>query len=931
MPISSPTRWRPAGLTGRLDEREVLDRLLEAVRGGESRVLVVRGEAGVGKTALLEYAIGRASGFHVARAVGVQSEMELAFSGLHQLLAPFLDRLERLPAPQADALRTAFGIGSAPAPDRFLVALAGLTLLSDWTEAQPLLCVVDDEQWIDRASAQVLAFIARRLGAESVGLVFGARERRDELAGLPELSLDGLGEEDARALLDSVLTAPLDARVRDQLVSETRGNPLALVEFARASTPAELAGGFALPGGDSVAGSLEENFRRRLEALPAGGRRLLALAAADPTGEPLLVWRAADALGISTAAATAAADAGLLEIGSRVRFRHPLVRSVAYRSAPLEERQRAHRALADATDPVNDPDRLAWHLAQAVPGPDDAVAEELERSAGRADARGGLAAAAAFLARSAELTSDPIRRAQRLIGAARAKRDAGAFEEALGLLVAVETAQLDALCAAEVQHLRGQIALEQQRGGEAPGLLLTAAHRFEPLNPSRARETYLEALVAAMWAGDLGNPGGVQAAAEAARVAPAAPEPSRAVDLLLDAFAIRLTDGYGAAAPVLSQALRLVLADQGARRERGCWPWLAAPRATALVALELWDDESWLLLADRLVEVARDTGALAHLRFALHFAATARLVAGELTTAALMLEEDRLISETTRNPPISYTATLLAAWQGREAEAVELIESTLREARGRGLGRFVDVASYARSVLYNGLGRHEAAREAAWQAFEPDHLGLGYALVPELAEAAARTGELTMSDRALSWLSERSRATPTPWLRGIEARARALLSDGEDAERLYRESIDDLAETRARVELARSRLLYGEWLRRERRRVDAREQLRSAHEMLSGMGIEAFSERARRELLATGETVRKRTVQTRDDLTAQEEQIARLARDGLSNPEIAARLFISPRTVQYHLTKVFSKLEIRSRTQLELVLPREGVAGSSTS
>jgi DNA-binding CsgD family transcriptional regulator len=923
MAISSRIEGRTAELLGRLEEREVLERLLEAVRAGESRVLVLRGEAGAGKTALLGYAVGKASGFRVARTGGVQSEMELAFSGLHQLVTPMLDHLERLPAPQAEALRTAFGLGSGPAPERFLVALAMLSLLSARAEDRPLLCVVDDEQWIDGASAQVLAFVARRLEAESVALVFAARGASDGLAGLPELLVEGLREEDARALLDSVLRTPLDARVRDQLISETRGNPLALVELARGSTPAKLAGGFGLPGGLTVTASIEENFCQRIEALPADTRRLLTLAAADPTGEPLLVWRAADALGVPTSAATPAAGAGLLEIGARVRFRHPLVRSVVYRSAPLEERQRVHRALADATDPETDADRRAWHMAQAAPGPDDGVAQELERSAGRAQARGGLAAAAAFLARSAELTSDPIIRAERLIAAAGAKRDAGAFEEALGLLDAVESGRLDARRAAEIQHLRGLIALEQQRGGDAPGLLLSAARSLEPLDPTRARETHLEALVAAMWAGDLAHPGALAAAAEAARAAPSVPDPPRAGDVLLAAFTVRLTDGYPAAEPRLIQALQLLLAPAQGSPEPDR-PWLDAPRATALVALELWDDGSWHLLADRLVDAARDTGALSDLRFALHFASGARLLAGEVSAAALMLEEDRLIAEATHNPSISYTEAQLAAWRGREPEASELIDSTLHEAHARCLGRFVDVALYARSVLNNGLGRYNIACDAAWQAFKADHLGMGIFVIPELVESAVRTGELGIAERALAWLSERTDATPTAWVLGIDARARALVSDGETADGWYRESIKRLAKTRVRVELARSRLLYGEWLRRERRRVDAREQLRSAHEMLATMGLEAYAERARRELLATGETVRKRTVDTRDELTAQEAQIARLARDGLSNPEIAARLFISPRTVQYHLSKVFSKLEIKSRSQLELALPADG-------
>jgi DNA-binding CsgD family transcriptional regulator len=902
----------------------VLDRLIEAVRAGESRALVVRGEPGVGKTALLEYIIEQASGCRVARAAGVQSEMELAFAALHQLCAPMLDRLERLPAPQRDALRTAFGVSPGPAPDRFLVALAVLTLLSDVAEEQPLICLVDDEQWLDRASAQALAFVARRLGAEAVGLVFAARFASDDVAGLPELVVEGLPERDARVLLDSVVTGPLDERVRDQIVAETRGNPLALLELPRGLTPAELAGGFGLPGAVPLSGRIEETFRQRLDALPAVTRRLLQLAAADPVGEPLLVWRAAGRLGIGAEAATAAAEAGLLEFGARVRFRHPLVRSAAYRSASLQERQDVHRALAEATDPEIDPDRRAWHRAHAAPGPDEDVAGDLERSAGRAQGRGGLAAAAAFLERAAMLTPEPARRAQRLLAAARVKRDAGALDAALGLLVAVEAGPLDAVRTAEVEHLRGQIAFDQRRVGDAARLLLSAARRFEPLNADLAREAHLESLGAAMWASDLGNPGGLREAAEAARAAPPGPDPPRVVDVLLDAFALRLTEGYAAAAPTLTRALELVLAPDVTNDDVSRGHWLAG-RANDITALELWDAESWHALAARQVQFARDAGALVQLQFALNLLAWTHLLAGELTTAALLLEEDRLIAEVTGNPPIAYSEMMLPAWRGQEA-APELIDATVQQATAGGLGRVVDFATYASSVFYNGLGRHDAARDAAWRAFESDQVGYGPFLVPELAEAASRTGDMALVRAALEWLSERTRVTPTEWSLGIEARVRALLSEGDVADSLYRESIARLGGTRVRVELARAHLLYGEWLRRERRRVDAREQLRTALHMLDTMGIEAFAERARRELLATGEKVRKRTVETSVELTAQESQIARLARDGLSNPDIGTRLFISPRTVKYHLSKVFVKLDIISRNQLDRVLPGDPTA-----
>ena len=916
MNVCSPIGVR---LVGRRDECAALTSLIEAVRAGQSRALVIHGEPGVGKTALLDYMIEHASGLRVARTAGVQSEMELAFAGLHLLLTPMLDRIDRLPVPQRDALSTAFGISPGPAPDRFFVGLAVLTLLSDMAEEQPLLCLVDDEQWLDRASAQVLAFVARRLQAESVGLVFAARETSEELSGLAELAVEGLREADARTLLGSALTGPLDARVREQIVSETRGNPLALLELPRTVTPAELAGGFALPGAVPLSGSIEESFRRRLGGLPPETRRLLRLAAADPVGDPALVWRAAARLGIGTDAATAAVEAGLIEFGARVRFRHPLVRSAAYRSASLTDKQDVHRALAEVTDPELDPDRRAWHRAHAAPGPDEEVAEELVRSAGRAQARGGLAAVAAFLERAAIATPERGLRVQRLLNAARAKSDVGALDAALALLVAVEAGPLGRLQTAEVEHLRGQFALLQRRDDAAP-LLMHAARRFDPLDAELAREAHLEALGAAMWVGD---PAGMVAAAEAARAAPSAPEPPRTVDVLLDAFAIRLTQGYPAAAPMLTRALELLLAQDVANNGIGRRLRLVGASFSAIVTLELWDAESSHALATRLTQFARQTGAVVHLQFALDFLARTHLRAGELTTAARLIDEDQLIAEMTGNPPAAYGGIMLAAWRGQEARTSDLIDAVLRTASTASHGRVVDFANTARSVLYNGLGRHDAARDAAWDAFERDQPGLGSHVVPELAEAASRTGDVALVKAALEWLAERTRTTPTEWSLGIEARIRALLTEGDAAESLYRESISRLGRTRLRPELGRSHLLYGEWLRRERRRVDARQQLRAAHDIFASMGAAAFAERARRELLATGETIRRRTVETRDELTAQEALIARLARDGLSNPEIGTRLFLSPQTVKYHLRKVFIKLGISARSDLDRVLPND--------
>jgi DNA-binding CsgD family transcriptional regulator len=908
----------------------VLARFIDGVRAGESRVMVVRGEPGVGKTALLDYVAGRASGWRVARATGVQSEMELAFAGLHQLCAPMLDCAERLPTPQREALLTALGIRAGPAPDRFLVALAVLSLLSEVAGDQPLVCIVDDQQWLDSASAQALGFVARRLAADPVGLVFAVRDPGDELAGLPELTVEGLNHDDAQALLDSVLAGPLDARVRDQLLSETRGNPLALLELPRGLTPGQLAGGFGLPGARPLSGRIEESFRRQLGALPIQTQRLLQLAAADPSGDPVLVRRTAGRLGIPESAWTPAVDTGLVEFGARVRFRHPLARSAAYQSASVLQRQDAHRALAEATDPQTDPDRRAWHRAQAAAGPDEDIAAELELSAGRAQACGGLAAAAAFLERAAMLTPGPAQRSHRLLAAARAKCGAGALDAALGLLVTAEAGPLDQLQAAEVERLRGQIALDQRRGSDAARLLLRGARRLEAVDASLARAAHLDALVAACWASDMGSPV-LREAAEAARTAPLGPDPPRAVDLLLDAIALRLTEGYAAAAPALNRALEMVLALDVSSGEAGRWLWLAGGRITQNVAMELWDFESWHGLGVGQVQFSRKTGALMHLAYALNYLARSHILAGELVAAARLVEEDHVIAEATGNEPIADTAMMLAAWRGQERETSELVEVVSQEAAARGAGRLASLAAYASSVLHNGLQQYAAACDAARRAFEHQPLGYGSHIVPELAEAAARTGDTKLVQVAVEWLAERTRVTPTEWALGIEAQVRALLSEGEDAERCYRESIERLGRTRVRAQLARAHLLYGEWLRRERRTGQAREQLRTAHQMLEGMGIGAFAERAWRELAAAGEVARKPIVEPAAELTAQEAQVARLARDGLSNPEIGARLFISARTVQYHLGKVFIKLGISSRSQLHRVLPgdRDTIRGVS--
>jgi len=907
------------GLTDRRSECDALDRLIGTVRTGQSQALVVRGDPGVGKTMLLDYLAGQAagSGCQVARVMGVQPEMELAFAGLHQLCAPMLSRAERLPGPQLEALRVAFGLSTGPRPDRFLVGLAVLSLLSEGAGERPLVCLIDDEQWLDRASAQALGFAARRLAADPVGLVFAAREPSADLAGLPELVVAGLSEDQARALLASALAGPLDARVRDLIVAETQGNPLALLELPRGLTSAELAGGFGLPGAVSLPGRIEDSFARQLEALPDQTRRLLLLAAADPSGDRSLVWRAAGRLGIPVQAAAPAVETGLADFGARVRFRHPLARSAAYRLASFTEIQEAHRALAEVTDPVADPDRRAWHRAQAAPGPDEDVAVELENSAGRAQARGGLAAAAAFLERAALLTSDPARYAERALAAAQAKLQAGAFGEALELLVAAEAGPLDAFQRARVDLLRGQIAFASGLGRDAPPLLLQAARRLEPLNLDLARETCLSAWMAAVFAGRMAGPVDLLEVSRAARALPPPTDPPRPVDLVLDGLALAATDGPAAAAPTLRQAVRVfagpdITAEEGLR-----WGWFAQAAASAL-----WDFDAWRAMLGRQVRLARDAGALDQLPIMLGALGVSAVWSGDFAAAASLITESDAVCKATGSRVAPYAAMYLAALRGHQAEAIPLIEAAIAEAAAEGQGVAATFAHWVTAILHNGLGRYADALAAAGQATQDAHLYTSMRALPELIEAAARSGNTGVAAEALERLAETTQAGGTDFGVGLEARSRALVSRGQAAEGCYREAIDRLGRTQLRPDLARAHLLYGEWLRRENRRADARAQLRTAHEMLDAMGMLAFSERAGHELRATGGIVRKHAVQVPSTLTAQEVHIARLARDGRTNPEIGTQLFLSARTVEWHLRNVFTKLGIGSRRELNAALAR---------
>lgn len=914
--MSGSRSW--PGLRGRRRECDALSGLVATAQAGRSQVLVLRGEAGIGKTALLEFLVDLASGFRVARAAGVESEMELAYASLHQLCSPYLDRAGDLPPPQRNALGTAFGRQSGSTPDRFLLGLAVLSLFSELAEEEPLICVVDDAQWLDQASVQTLEFVARRLGAEPVGMVFAVRgtDEGPKLAGLPELIVRGLSSGDAAALLESAVPWPLDPRVRDRVLAESHGNPLALLELPRGLTATELAFGGTGGGNPTpLVNRLEQGFVRQLGLLPRQSRTLLLAAAAEPVGDATVLWRAAERLGIRTDAATATEAAGLIELGDGVRFRHPLVRSAVYRSATPAERREVHHALAAVTDPDLDPDRRAWHRARAVVGTDETVAAELEGAAQRALSYGGLAAAAAFLETAAALTPDRARRARRSLAAAQAEAPAGAFEEALSLLAAAQAGPLDEAGQARIDLLRAQIAYNSSHRNEALPLLLAAARRLEPLDGKLARETYLDAMSAAVFSGHLaaGPASGVRQVAEAARGAPPPEVPGKA-DLLLEGMAVLYTEGYAASAPLLHRAVQAFGSEELTMDEafRSAWVGVVA-------AVDLWDDAHWDVLSQRHLDVVRTSGALSLLPVALATRAVFDIHSGDLAAAASLVAERQWVAEVTggENRPTPLPEAWLAAVQGHEKPAELLIQDTVDDAVARGLGANLAMMHSARAVLCNGLGRYEDALAAAREsAAEPLDSGPRNWALAELVEAGVRGGHTDVAAAAFEQLSAMTRASGTDLALGIEAGRCALLRDDDAAEELYREAIVRLGHTRMRVELARSQLRYGEWLRRRGRRVDARAQLRTACEALAAMGVEAFADRARRELLATGETVRRRTVETAGDLTAQEAHIARLASEGLTNPEIAAQLYLSPRTVEWHLRKVFTKVGVTTRRQL---------------
>jgi DNA-binding CsgD family transcriptional regulator len=899
-------------LFGRERELAVLERLLNTVRQGHGAVLMVDGESGVGKTALLQYASDAAEDFRVVRTAGVEGEMELDYAALQQLCSPLLEYSDRLPDPQRDALDVAFGRSAGRAPNSLFVGLAVLGLFSETAERRPLLCVVDDAQWLDGASTRALALIARRLLADRVALIFATRSVSNGLARFPRLRVGPLGRRDARALLESVLPARLDESVLERIVAETGGSPLALLELPRGLSPAQLAGGFGLTAALPLSAGIEGSFRRRLERLPRDARRLLLLAAADPLGDPALLWRAAEELGVGETAANVVESAGLLTLNGAATFRHPLVRSAVYGSAEPSERREVHRALANATDPQLDPDRRAWHRAQAASIPDEDVAEDLEGSAAQAQARGGYAAAAAFLERAVELSPEPSSRARRALAAAQAKFQAGGLDEADGLLATAESSTaVDHRVHGQVQRLRAQIAFASRRGSDATPQLLAVAQELEPIDPSLARATYLEALAAAMFVGRLARGVGAVDVSRAALAGPPMPPSAGPSDLLLHGLAVRFTEGYSAGAALLKQALSAFQNEAVLPPEEARWLWFAS-----FVALDLWDDASWIALSTRQLDLVRQTGEVSALPFILSNRSGVYAYLGELRTAALLEEELRAAIEATGIAAVPYGRLSIAALRGDVAEFSELVRTVVGEAEARGEGLALTVTEFLSGTLYNGLGRYEDALAAVAPSERFYTEGPAIWTLTELIEAAVRLDQPERARIAFAHVEETTRAAATDWALGIEVRSRALLSDGDDAEELYKEAITRLGRTGIRVQLARAHLLYGEWLRRERRRVDARAELRTAYELFRDFGVDAFAERARLELKATGEHARKRTADTLGQLTPQELQIARLAAEGHTNKEIATRLFISSSTVEYHLRKAFRKLGVTSRTQL---------------
>ncbi|SDJ00262.1 regulatory protein, luxR family [Lentzea albidocapillata subsp. violacea] len=861
-----------ASLLGRDDEIRCLDGMLTAARDGRGGALVLRGEAGMGKSALLGHVRESAAGFRVLEASGSEFETELPFAALHQLCVPLMDSLS---GPHREALEVAFGLASGK-PDVLRIGMATLELLGG---GGPVLCLLDDAHWLDEASAQVFAFLGRRLASEPAVLVFAARRpwARSRLDELPGLELRGLDDAEARALLASGPAAVVDDKVRERLLAEARGNPLALLELPKA-------GGFALPDVASVPNRIERSFQERAGRLPADARLLLTVAGAEPTGEPQLLWAAAAELGIDVASAWVEAEAsGLVSISARVRFCHPLARSAVYLAASPAQRQAVHLALASATDPLTDPDRRVWHRAQAGTGPDDSLAAELERSADRARSRGGVAAAAAFLERAAALSLSAGPRAARTLAAAQAKLDAGAVDVAAELLTTFPADDPRA------DLLRGRIAFVRNKTNDGPSFVLSAARR---MTGAAARDGVLDALEIAL---AFGRPSGVlDAVVREARGLDRGSDALEALVLLAD-------EGHEAAVPLLQ---RVFSGDDQV--------WTRHPALATMLAGELWDTEVHSSVTGWLMKTGQQAGSPFVLRLGLAQRAVGAVITGEFGKAVSAIAEEEAIADALGMPPLRYSRLHLAAFRGQEQEVLAETEHSLREASRRA-GCLIANTHWASAVLHNGLGDYPVALAAAREAVAPGDLYLAGMALPELIEAAVRCGETAVAAEALEDLVSRTSPCETSWAAGVAAYSHALVTGEEES---FVTALRQLGSSTARPHLARAHLVYGEWLRRAGRRVDARTQLRTAHDLLSSIGMEAFAARAALELQATGEVARSRSAQATDELTMQETHIARLVATGATSKEVAARLFLSPRTVDAHLRNIFRKVGINSRRQL---------------
>jgi DNA-binding CsgD family transcriptional regulator len=905
-------------LLDRQAERAAVDEVLRSVRNGFSATLVIRGSAGVGKTALLGWATQTAPDMRTCSVTGIEAEVELAFAALHQLLVPVLPGMEELPDPQRHALQVAFGKEAGPAPDRFLVGLAALTLLARAAEERPALCLIDDAQWLDAESARVLAFVARRLYADQVGMLIAVAEpaAADAFEQLPEVSVGGLPPEEAGQLLRSVARAPIDDRVVDQILAETERNPLALGQVGLELTAQELADPAFLPEPVPVGRRLTDGLRRQVARLDPNTHAFLLLLAAEPgRGRPVL-WRAARNGGIDADTAAAEAEAaGLIELSAgSVRFCYPLIRSAIYYGAPDRDRRRVHALLSAACDPW-DLDRRAWHLGAAATSPDEEVAAELEHAASRAQARGGYAGRVALLSRSVELTADDGQRARRELALADAELSSGNPDTAQQLVDAALPRLADQGQRAQGERLMGEVLFAQGHVVDSANLLASAARLLTP-DHAAAREAMMAAMRVAIWAGP--TEAKEIATAAAALPRPAQPE-ARVCDLLLEGFAARFAVGFGASIEPFRSAVSALRSEDPEQVTELRWFEMGV-----IAAASLWDADGVLDLTNRFLRAARAQGALAMLPVALALRATADCLVGRLADAEDRWREMREILAASRSATVvgvdSLSEGVALVYTGRIAEARSVAAARIRESTSRGQGGVADVGRAIAAMADVWAGSYDAAVDAAATVVQDDIPFVTEATLPELIEATARSGQRSEAMSAFHIMSERALAVGTPEALGVRSRCAALVDDSDGAQASYQQAIGHLERSRAGVELARAHLQYGEWLRRRKRKRDARRELHAAHDMLEAMGATGFAARAAAELQATGEHVRPQAPAT-TDLTAQEARVAGLAAEGETNNQIAAQLFISPRTVEYHLSKVFAKLGVSSRAQLARRLP----------